>query len=127
MSPNSLLLIIFFIVWTAMMVAAVYCWWHVAPTALQRWAEERGYRIFDRTTVGPPAWFFYAKGSGQRVYRIVVVDEAWQTQSGLVRVGKPYWFCLSPTRCPVEVLWDSAGEPVHTENIKSESNPLEDL
>jgi hypothetical protein len=103
----------------AMMVAILVLWlamvglffrfrWHVAPSALQRWAEVEGYRIVEQERAGIFDWLSFAKGNSSWViYRVVVLDETGQVRSGLARVGSPYGPCLSPSRCPVEARWDS--------------------
>jgi hypothetical protein len=110
MPAHPLFVILFFIVWSAVMGSFLYFTWHVAPTALRDWAEEQGLQVIRRRHAGPLAWHSFAKGSGHLVYRVQILDSAGQTWSGLVRVGTAYYPCLSPSRCPVEVRWDRSEE-----------------
>ena len=100
---------LFFIVWATVMGSYLYFALHVAPSALKRWAEEQGYQILERRNAGPIDWWSYSEGSGHHIYRVVLLDEEGQARRGLVRVGTPYWFCLSVSHCPVEVRWKSLG------------------
>jgi hypothetical protein len=84
----------------------LHFWWRVAPTAVRLWAEAEGYEIVTRRNAGVFDWIAFAKGSGHHIYRVVVVDKLGQTLGGVVRVGKPYWWCLSVSKCPVEAYWD---------------------
>jgi hypothetical protein len=104
---NLALVILFFIAWSAVTGSYLYFALHVAPLSLARWAEQYGYRIIEKRLAGPLDWFSCAKGSGHQVYRVVVIDEDGQTRSGLAQVGTPYWFCLSSSRCPVVLQWDT--------------------
>ena len=105
---KPLALIAFLAVWSAVMGS--FCWfsWYVAPAPLREWAEEEGCRIVKRRNTWIFGWITFAQGNCQVVYRVVVLDKAGHTHSGLARVGTPYWWCLSPSRCPVEIRWDSA-------------------
>ena len=105
--------ILFFMVWAMLMGSFLYFSWHVAPSALRRWAAEHDYQIIERKKAGIFDWFFCAKGSGHWVYRIVVLDNTGETRRGLARIGEAYWPCLSSSRCPVEVRWDSLDKAGH--------------
>lgn len=104
---NAILFLLFFAVWAAGMGSYVYFAHHVAPSALRNWSEEQGYTILETRMAGPLDWLVNSKRSGHQLYRIVAVDGKGERHSGLAVVGKPYWYCLSPDTCPVEVQWDS--------------------
>lgn len=104
MNPSTSIL---FLIVCAMMGSYLYFALHVAPFALCRWAEEHGYQVIQRQRAGPLDWWSFSKGSGHHIYRVVILDEAGETRRGLARVGNPNWICLSTSRCPVEIRWDS--------------------
>jgi hypothetical protein len=114
---NTLALLAFFAAWCAIMGSFTYFSWRVAPAALTRWAESEGYQIIKRKKAGMFDWFRFAKGSGHWIYRIVVMDKTGRSRSGLVRVGNPYWICLSVNRCPAEARWDPS--PADGDSLKS--------
>ncbi len=124
---NPLFVIFFFVVWSTIMGSYFYFGWHIAPSALSHWAEEQGYQVIEKKSAGPLEWWSYSQGSGHHVYRIVVLDEQGQTWRGLARVGTPYCFCLSSSRCPVEVRWDSSEGPTDPAKMKSPADFLGDL
>ena len=88
------------------MGSAWYFSWLGTRRCSRLWAEAQGYHLLSRKIAGMFDWFTFAKGSGHQIYRVVVVDKTGQTLSGVVRVGKPYWWCLSVSRCPVDARWD---------------------
>jgi hypothetical protein len=100
--------IVLMTVWLVGMGSLFYFSRHVAPAALQRWADEEGYRVIQRKNAGPFAWWSFAKGNCHWVYRVVLVDKVGQEREALVRVGHPALFCLSVSRCPVDVRWKEA-------------------
>jgi hypothetical protein len=79
-------------------------YWHSAPEALLRWAQERGYRILrqERRTFrrGP---FFWGSSSYQIVYRIEVQDKQGTRRRGWVRIGKYTW----PDPNQIDERWDA--------------------
>ncbi|MHB1556597.1 MAG: hypothetical protein ACYC61_03835, partial [Isosphaeraceae bacterium] len=103
---NLLFPMLLFVAWATIMGSYLYFAWHIAPSALRLWTEVNGYQIIKKRSAWPLEWWSFAKGSGHHVYRVVVMDEDGVTQRGLVRLGNPQWFCLSPAQCPVEVRWD---------------------
>lgn len=103
---QPLLLVLFLTVWAMMMGSYLYFCWYVVPSALRRWAAKQSYQITEQKRAGIFDWFSFAEGSGHWIYRVVILDEAGQTRSGLVRVGYPYRWCLSSSRCPADVRWD---------------------
>lgn len=107
-NANSIAFLLFFALWLLMMGTYLHFAWRVAPAALRRWAEAEGYEVIERKQAGPFDWFTFAGGSGHHVYRVVVRDRDGHEHSGLVRLGTPYWFCSSASRCPVEVRWREA-------------------
>jgi hypothetical protein len=105
----------FVAIWSVLMGSYLYFLWHVAPLALRRWAEAEGFQIIERKRSGMFDWVSFAKGrhsfakdSGYRIYRVVVRDKAGLTRSGLARVGKPHWYSMSASQCPVEIRWGEA-------------------
>jgi hypothetical protein len=102
----------FLVIWSVLMGSYLYFWWHVAPEALRRWAKSEGFQIIERKRSGMFDWVSFAKGrnsfakdSGHRIYRVVVRDKAGLTRRGLARVGKPHWYSMSASQCPVEIRW----------------------
>jgi hypothetical protein len=75
---SLVLSIVFMTVWLACMGSLFYFSRHVAPAALQRWADEEGYRVIQRKNAGLFAWWSFAKGNSHWVYRIVLVDKVGQ-------------------------------------------------
>ncbi len=102
---NPFLVVAFFILWSVMMGTYLHFWWRVAPAALRRWADAEGYQIVERKAGGLFDWFTFAGSNVHHIYRIVARDREGQEHRGLFRVGKPHWFCMSASRCPVEVRW----------------------
>ncbi len=107
---NLLFPVLFFVAWATIMGSYLYFSCHVAPSALRLWAEDHSYQVIKRRSAWPLEWWSFAKGSGHHIYRVVLLDGEGSTRRGLVRLGNPQWFCLSPARCPVEVRWDPPGE-----------------
>jgi hypothetical protein len=108
----------FLVIWSVLMGSYLYFLWRVAPLALRRWAETEGYQIVERKRAGMFDWVSFAKGrhsfakdSGHRIYRVVVRNEAGLTRRGLARVGKPHWYSMSASQCPVEIRWGEESIP----------------
>ena len=104
-------LVFVFPLWLAGIGTFVYFWVHVAPSALQRWADDEGYQIVRRKNPGLHDWRSLASNSGperdyRRVYRVIVRDKMGESREGLVLVGGPRWYRITVRRCPVEVRWD---------------------
>jgi hypothetical protein len=116
--------VLFFIAWATIMGSYLYFVLDIAPSALRRWAKEQGYHIIKKRIAGPFDRWSFAKGSGHHIYRVVILDHEGLSRGGLVRVGTPYWFCVSSGRCPVKARWDPPGELGKT---KPASDRLEEL
>jgi hypothetical protein len=105
----SLFVVLFFAVWFWMFGSFLFFWRYVAPSALRRWADEGGYRIVESKQPWDIEWYSFSKGNGHRIYQVIyrvrVTDQSGLEQHALVRVGTPYWFCTSVSRCTVEVRW----------------------
>jgi hypothetical protein len=99
--------------WLVGMGTFAYFFVHVAPLALQRWADEEGYQIIQRKNPGFLDWRFLASSSGRkriygRIYRVIVRDKIGQSREGLILVGSSWWYSVSVSRCRAEVRWDRA-------------------
>jgi hypothetical protein len=105
----SLVAFLGFFLWLFLMSFSFYFFFHVAPSALRRWADEQGYRILRRRTAGPVKRMRVGVSNGHQVYDVTVVDKTGQERRGLVRLGYPFWFCLSVDRCPVAARWNDGG------------------
>jgi hypothetical protein len=106
-------LIFVFPLWSAGMGTFVYFWVHVAPSALQRWADDEGYQIIRRQNPRLKDWRSLVSISNNErvygwVYRVIVRDKMGRSREGLVLVGGPGWYRISVRRCPVVVQWDGA-------------------
>lgn len=110
---------LFLLLWSVVM--ALHFWLHVAPAALCRWADTEGYEIVERKRAGIFDWCSFSAGSGHHVFRVVVRDREGREHQGLVRVGTPYWFCTSASRCPVEVRWGQVTDTL--ERFRSLTDP----
>ncbi len=81
-------------------------YWYVwrSDAILQKWADENGYQIVDKTYrlffKGP---FFFQTSKHQTVYRVTVLDKTGRTLSGWVACGS-YWWGLCSDQ--VQVRWD---------------------
>lgn len=111
----------FVLVWSFIGVTYLHFWWRVAPAALRIWAEGEGYGFISQKWAGVMDWISFAGGSGHIVYRVVVRDREGKEQHGLVRVGTPYWFCTSASRCPIKVRWGKFAGTL--EGLKNLSDP----
>jgi hypothetical protein len=111
---NPVVLVLFLTLWSGVMGMYLHFWWRVAPAALRRWADAEGYQIVERRRAGLLDWFSFAAGSGHHVFQVVVRDREGREHQGLVRVGTPYWFCTSASRCPVEVRWGQVKDTLET-------------
>jgi hypothetical protein len=101
----------FLALWSVVIGSQGYFAFYVAPTALREWAHYSGYRIVKHRHAGIRDWIKIARGrNSYRVYRVSVLDKAGQAHSGFARVGEPFWHCLSPSDCPVDISWDPPSE-----------------
>jgi hypothetical protein len=85
-------LVFVFPLWLAGMGTFVYFWVHVAPSALQRWADDEGYQIIRRKNPEFRDWRSLVSNSGTegvygRVYRVIVRNKMGGSREGLVLVG----------------------------------------
>jgi hypothetical protein len=96
----------FFVVWCWVMGSFVFSGWRIVPRALDRWANEQGYKIVQKTAAGLFKRAAVGASNCQVVYTIVVEDGKGTTRSGLVKIGDYWWPSLSLDRCPIEVRWD---------------------
>lgn len=106
-------LFVWFPLWLAVMGRCLYFFAHVAPSALERWADGEGYQIIERKNPRFRDWRSMASNFGpERVYgkfyRVIVRDKMGQSREGLVLLGGPGWCTSSVRRCGVKVLWDGA-------------------
>jgi hypothetical protein len=115
--PNQwvglIFLVFVFPLWLSGMGTFVYFWMHVAPLAVERWADNEDYQIIQRKNPGFHDWRSLASNSGperfyRRVYRVVVQEKKGQIREGLVLIGGSGWYRTSVRRCPLEVRWDGA-------------------
>ena len=120
-NTNPFFLVVFLTLWSVGMGIYLHFCVRVAPVALRRWADAEGYQIVEQNRAGIFDWFSVASGSGHYVYRVVVRDHEGQEHQGLIRVGTPYWFCTSSSRCPVEVQWGEGVDPVSVINTAADS------
>jgi hypothetical protein len=109
-----LFLFVVFPLWLAGMGRFLYFFAHVAPSALERWADGEGYQIIERKNPRFRDWRSMASNFGpERVYgkfyRVIVRDKMGQSREGLVLVGGPgWWYTISVRRCAAKVRWDGA-------------------
>jgi hypothetical protein len=93
----------FSIIWLIVMGTHLNFRWYAAPTALQQWSKEKGYRIVrqqERTFRKGP--FLLSSGSSQIVFRIEVLGRDGLMKGGWVRIGGFFW----PTVEKIDVHWD---------------------
>jgi hypothetical protein len=96
----------FFIVLSAFMGSFLIFQGYVAPRALNRWANEQGFKLVQKATVGLLKRSAIRASNIQVVYSIVIIDGSGKTYSGLAKLGA-YWLPnLSIDGCPIEVYWD---------------------
>ncbi|SRR5579883_2266339 len=107
----------FLSVWALIMGIYMRFFWIIAPSALDRWAQEEGYRILRREHRsffrGP---FSRLPGSSNLVFRIAV-----QTQSGLTKTG---WVSVDVSG-QIKLRWDEE-RPTRSAESPGETrgNPL---
>lgn len=124
-------LFVVFPLWLSGMGTFVFFWVHVAPSALQRWADAEGYQIIRRKNPRlRDEWSLISNSGHSRIYgfayRVIVRDKAGQMQEGLVVVGGPGWYCISVRRCPVKVRWEGAKPRVLTLTHTDRKHALRD-
>lgn len=78
---------------------------YVVPETLRQWAGREGYRIV-RWTYRPGPFSFFATSNVRQVLRVVVETKVGGWRVVWVRIGSPWWFSRSASRCPFEVVWD---------------------
>ena len=98
----------FFIVWCALMGSFLISHAYVAPRALNQWANEQGFKLIQKTGVGPFRRLAVGASNAQILYSIIIIDGSGATRSGLAKIGAYWWPSLSTAGCPIEVYWDGA-------------------
>jgi hypothetical protein len=78
-----------FAVCFALMFSSLRFVWFLAPAAVRRWADERGYSIVRRRQAGPLTLLclVVAAGPAQMLCRVVVQDKLGRLQDGVLLVG----------------------------------------
>jgi hypothetical protein len=107
----------FFMIALVLFFMVFYFRWHFTRSAaiLEKWADENGYEILERSYRwffrGP---FFFRTSKGQTVYRVTVRDKAGNVQTGWVACGSWWWGLLSDQ---ARVIWDELPKETPTTSV----------
>ncbi len=108
---SSLFVVILAILFVTAILVSLVRASYLSSKALNRWADEHGYKIIQKRGAGPFKHLSVGASSTQMVYDVIILDQNGSTLSGLIKLGHYSRLNLSSVSCPIEVYLDYAKKP----------------